>query len=949
MDWDEGALSRAARSCWGKYSRDDQDWMPLHRHLSDTAVVAGRLWDTWVPEHVKSVIAGHLDDGQARTLVMWLGAAHDLGKATPAFAVQVPDMVGRMLADGFRFGPIEGKGRSPHSIQSHLILQEWLVDRGVGVDAAQALACVPGGHHGTAPDVSMLHGGKSELQRGDDHWRRVQAELAEWVADSTAIGPVLPFLTDRPPLPQAQVLLTGVVVVADWIASDSTRFPFRDGCGTAERAERAWSTLQLPEPWRANPVDDDDELFRSRFGLPEGTPMFPVQRAVASAARDATGPELLIVEAPMGEGKTEAALLAAEILAQRNGLGGCFIALPTMATSDAMFRRVNGWVSRLGAGRTSIYLAHGKAALNRDFQGLVRLGHLVSIGDGGAGPARGMSKDDRSPDVTIAHEWLSGRKKGVLANFVVGTIDQILFTALRSRHLVLRHLAVAGKVVVIDEVHSSDDYMAVFLEQALYWLAAYRVPTVLLSATLSSSRRRQLTDAYARGMKVVEGRHSGQRVRRSRPVGLVEVETPLLPEGSPVLDYPVLTRVGQSGVTTTPVMASGRSLSVRLETMPDDPTSLVDLIGQALIGGGVVAVVRNTVRRAQEAAGLLRGEFPDAEVVLVHSRFLAVDRAAQERALRDRLGRPPGAHRPSRMIVVGTQVLEQSLDVDFDLLITDLAPADLVLQRVGRLHRHVRPRAERGAMVEPRCFLAGVDDWGAAPPTFDRGSEAVYGRAALLRAGAVLLRYVASPGVIELPRDIPIVVERASSRSVEVPSSWRDSFESAEAKAILDQDAKVAGARTFVLDDLPRTALIGWAAVGGDRDAEETRGRAKVRDGEDGLEVLVAQRIQGRAHVLPWIEEVGGRELPWDDEPDWSTARALATCSLRLPASLTHPRVIEQVIGELEGNGRAAWQQSKWLRGELFLFLDADLTADLAGHRVRYSRDVGLEVEGLDA
>ncbi len=943
IDGDAGGLSRVAQACWGKYSKADEDWMPLHRHLTDTAGVAGRLWDEWLPEHVRSVIAGHLDDGQARILVSWLAGVHDLGKASPAFAGQVPTMRDHMQSNGFRFTGTD-RERSPHSIQSHLIVRDWLVDRGFAAQAAAALACVPGGHHGIAPHVSMIRGGDDRVYRGADRWRDVQRELADWIAIRTGIDVLIPLLAARPPLPQAQVMLTAVVVIADWIASDAGRFPFRDAGSSADRAERAWSTLQLPPPWRANPDADDDRLFTGRFDLATGATMRPVQRTVAAAARAADDAQLYIVEAPMGEGKTEAALLAAEIQAQRHGLGGCFIALPTMATSDAMFRRVNDWVTRLGAQRTSIFLAHGKAALNDDFQGLVRLGRLTSVGEQGGGEIA----DDCGADVAIAHEWLSGRKKGVLANFVVGTIDQILFSALRSRHLVLRHLAVVGKVVVIDEVHSSDDYMAVFLAQALYWLAAYRVPTVLLSATLSDARRRQLIAAYDRGLRAANGPPNSQGSgRRIRKVGPTEPDRSPAAENQPVLDYPMLTTVGSTGVTTTPVKASGRALSVQLETMPDDPASLVGLLGPALAQGGVVAVVRNTVRRAQETAGLLRQAFPGVDVVLAHSRFLAADRAARERDLRNRLGPPPDAVRPPRMIVVGTQVLEQSLDVDFDLLVTDLAPADLILQRIGRLHRHVRPSDVRGVMTQPRCVLVGAEDWVATPPRFDPGSEAVYGRAALLRSAAVLLPRATTDGTIELPADIPIVVHQASSPGIEIQDSWRADFDVAEVKATREHDARVAGAKTYVLDDLPRTNLVNWATLG-DRDAEAPKGRARVRDSEDGIEVLVAQCIDGRPRLLPWIDRLGDREFSWDAEPDRDIAKALAGCSLRLPRQLTHPRIADDVIGELEVDGRVAWQQSKWLRGELFLFLDGDLTATLAGHLLRYSRDDGLEVEAVD-
>ena len=192
-------------------------------------------------------------------------------------------------------------------------------------------------------------------------------------------------------------------------------------------------------------------------------------------------------------------------------------------------------------------------------------------------------------------------------------------------------------------------------------------------------------------------------------------------------------------------------------------------------------------------------------------------------------------------------------------------------------------------------------------------------------------------------------VARAASKrpTVAKADDWYALAErvTAEIDAAREHANKVAGARTYELGELPASCLVNWSTLGGSHDAEDPRGRARVRDGDDGLEVLVAQRIRDRAFVLPWIDEQGGREIPWDDEPPQSVARALATSSLRLPRQLTSPWVVDRVITELEGDGRAAWQRSKWLRGELFLFVDENLTADVAGHRLRYSREDGLHIE----
>lgn len=951
-DWDATTLSVAARTLWGKWDHENDTAMPLTRHLADTASVAGLLWDQWLPINVRRIICGGLSNADGRVLLTWLAAAHDLGKATPAFAVQVANLADRLRDKGFQFPTrLELRSRSPHSHESQAILNTWLADSGFESGAANAFSIVAGGHHGVSPVKHDISVANSPIQRGDEQWRQAQQELADWVADHSGIRQILPHLMSSRARPPAQVLLTATVIIADWIASDATRFPYHGGGTSGHRADAAWETLALTRPWQPHPVGSLDLLFQDRFDLSAGSAMRPVQRAMAEAARNAVEPGLMVLEAPMGEGKTEAALLAAEILAERFGLGGCFVALPTMATSDAMFHRVRQWIDHLPAGEVSVFLAHGKAALNPEYQDIARVSRVVDVSEGS--DLRPV-EDGCGAGVAVALEWLTGRKKGVLSSFVVGTIDQVLVGALRSKHLALRHLAVAGKVVVIDEVHAADEYMSVYLERALHWLAAYRVPTILLSATLTTARRDGFVEAYRSGWSDIvsgdcppDGTTRTQRADpdspirgRRRPVESSGAAI-ALPVATP-LEYPTLTIASGSGRASHAVAPSARTSVIEVEFVDDEPDLLVNLIRQALVDVGVVAVVRNTVVRAQQTAALLRAAFSGDDVVrLLHSRFLAPDRMAREQQLRDMLGPPDVAQRPvGIMIVVGTQVLEQSLDVDFDLLITDLAPVDLILQRTGRLHRHQRPLAQRGRMTEPRCVIVGVQDWHGNPPLPDEGSVFVYGGSLLLRSARVLRQHVAGTGAVRLPKDIAALVNAAYDPDLTVPDSWQEAFADAEQDATRMSESRRSSAETFLLAPVPPANLFGWAATGVG-DAESPAGRAKVRDGDDSLEVLVAQQSDGRRRLLPWIDRVGGSDLPIDDVPDRRLARALAQCSLRLPASMCTWR-LPRVIDDLERNGSAVWQQSPWLRGQHVLYLDENLEAELAGVHLRYSRTDGL-------
>ncbi|WP_432246675.1 CRISPR-associated helicase Cas3' [Streptomyces sanyensis] len=742
-------------------------------------------------------------------------------------------------------------------------------------------------------------------------------------------------------LPQTvQALLSALVIMADWIASNRDFFPYEAvGGSDGERLAAGWAALSLPRPWCPElPGGSVRDLFASRFALPSGAGPRPVQEAVVRVAREMPVPGMIIVEAPMGEGKTEAALGAAEALAARAGAGGVLFALPTMATGNAMFPRLLDWLGRLPAvegEQLTVRLAHSKAALNEDFSA-VKAGawqHVTSVDSDGEGQVpRPGAAVRTSPAELIAHQWLSGRKKALLSAFVVGTIDQLLFAGLKSRHLALRHLALAGKVVVIDEAHAYDAYMNTYLDRVLSWLGAYGVPVVVLSATLPAGRRQELAAAYA---------------------GACAGDAAFAAVGE-VAGYPLLTAVapGHPPVQEVPA-ASGRGAVVHVEALDDGLDVLADRLEAELADGGCALVVRNTVTRVVETARVLRQRFAPQDVTVAHARFIDLDRAAKDAELL-RLFGSQSAARPDRHIVVASQVAEQSLDVDFDLLVTDLAPVDLVLQRMGRLHRHLRDGRPRG-LREPRCLVTGVDWLGATPPRPVRGSELVYGRYPLLRALAALAPHLAGMAVdhaapVRLPQDISPLVQRAYGAACDIPDGWRESLAEACAAHERVQADKEVRADTFRLAAAgkPGRSLVGWLG-GGAGDADDTRaGRAQVRDSQESLEVIVVQQLTDGSLATPgWLEGGrGGLPLPRNAVPAPRAAKAAAACGLRLPLQLSQPRIIDQVIAELEAFCVPAWQQkdSPWLAGELILPVQEGCQTQLAGFVVQYDQDDGLEV-----
>jgi len=263
------------------------------------------------------------------------------------------------------------------------------------------------------------------------------------------------------------VLLSALVIVADWIASsdlfDAAELGAQPSQTTAERGERAWRELDFPRPWEAAPsVTDAATLLTSRFALPAGATPHATQTAFVDMALTIERPELMILESEMGSGKTEAALLAAEILASRFGLSGIFVGLPTQATADGMFSRILDWAERLELEvPASVFLARGRAMLNLEYAQKSREAYFRSMGD------EHRAGREASDSTVIAHRWFADPRRGPLSNFVVGTVDQALFAGLRSRYVMLRHLALASKVVVIDEVHAYDVYMRQYLDETL--------------------------------------------------------------------------------------------------------------------------------------------------------------------------------------------------------------------------------------------------------------------------------------------------------------------------------------------------------------------------------------------------------------------------------------------------------------------------------------------------
>ncbi|WP_056963198.1 CRISPR-associated helicase/endonuclease Cas3 [Levilactobacillus spicheri] len=910
--------SLLAATLWAKKRTEEgsQQWLPLIVHLNDTQQVINWLFNHWLVEGQKRLLRQCLTDEALQRLIKFLGFSHDLGKATPAFQTKKSfegdksldhELLEKLIRAGYRglnCLDLASANKSPHARAGEALLY----DQGV----PESICAIVGGHHGKPESrgpydqidtytANFLQADKN--QKTQQRWQRVQKELFTYGLRSSGYQSV----TEIPTVGQPEaVLLEGLLIMADWLASseyldDQQKIPMFPLIGLDQdwqdlnltaRYQQAITAWNLDGRWVSAQVDPQ-RIYQERWGFDPR----PVQAQMTAAIGAAIDPGLAIIEAPMGMGKTELALASVEQWAYTTGRNGLFMGLPTQATTNAMFDRVTGWLKKLNpTGQPfEVALTHGKYRYNLSYQKLPRAIGVYETADDQAGGV-------------VVNSWFRG-KKAMLAEFAIGTIDNLLRMGLKQKHLFLRHLGFSQKVVVIDEVHAYDAYMNQYLYKALQWLGVYHVPVVILSATLPKDKRNELVKAYLRGKYGAKYHHFLEA-----PDGWQEATAyPLLS----LIDGPKLTQV-----TDFSKKSDRELLKVRVQRFSGDDAAVIQSVLTQLKDGGIAGVIVNTVKRAQALAQLIPDDVP---VMLLHSAFLATDRAAQERTIQTAIGK--NAHRPEKLVVIGTQVLEQSLDIDFDILYTDIAPMDLLLQRVGRLHRHSLTRP--AALRQPQLVVLGTAD----PADYGDANEAIYGRYLLMKTDHFLGQTLAIPD--DISRLVQQVYDATTDTAIPNIDAARDAFETA-----LEQEKKKA--KVFQIDSpktRPQATIHGWL----DRSPKfrgtnyEEQANAAVRDIRETIEVILVQRTRQGVCLLD------GRPLGGTESSE------IAQQTLRLPVAVT-PQ-IAAAIQELEtatAHNFANWQADPWLRGSLALILNREGVATLGKWRLTYSRQLGLRYEKED-
>ncbi len=897
-------------------------WLPPWIHCIDTYNVISDLVDKRY--YSLSAICG-MDYDTFKKVAQLSALLHDIGKNTPLFQDKISHSLMHFRSKWEHYGinishySDNDYMELPHAKASECIL----LSNGFHPNFASVI----GAHHGMpASDIGKYSIPKNMTKyygnsKNTDFWNSLWKEWIEYSLNEAGFKSVedIPVLNKR-----TQVLLCGLLILADWIASDIHNFPLVDidiipTEYDFSRVENAMENLKLPGIWEPETDFISQGEFYNLFGFKPNE----IQKSIMKAVNQSQNMGICILEAPMGTGKTEASLAVASSLACKHDKHGLFFGLPTQATANSIFSRVLKWAEHQSEDYYhSINLIHKNSAFQPVFANIPKDMSQISV-------------DDEDGGGLLAPSFFNTRKKACLSDFVTGTVDQMLMLALKRKHVMLRHLGFSQKVVIIDECHAYDAYMNCYLDTALAWLGSYGVPVILLSATLPVKRRNELICAY-----------TGKKLDTTE-------------DWTKKHAYPLLTWSDNNNVYQDEIPYNSKKRTVHI--LCKDEEYVLKAIEKVVEDGGCAGIICNTVRKAQHFCEII-SRMENAHVILYHAQYIIPDRTEKENYITDKVGKNSTAEDRKGVIVIGTQVLEQSLDIDFDLLVTDICPMDLLLQRIGRMHRHEKHDADRPeSLKQAQCIVMGTEE-------FEKASEKIYHEWPLLQTKRLL------PEQITLPDDIERLVNEAYSEdisglhlneiSLKAFQKYHSEIEDLKSKAYfsycmdepdypesISENSKTNNTYDPELDDNfgsdleEDNTLHGWISkeLSG---IEETEAEASVRNGNYSVEVLIMILYNNSIGFLPWQDK--GKYIISDCPNDEDLCQKIVQQRVRLPYIFNVEGNIDEVITELERQNKSllsSWQNSGWLKGELVLLLNENFTAELVGRKLSYSKDNGLSYE----
>lgn len=727
---------------WGKAERGKFYYHPAVCHMLDAGIVARQLFLS-MPDEFRHRFASEFSDDADYffNVVGFLTSLHDIGKISPGFQAKREDLCEHLRNEGYRFSRVD---ETRHG-QVALDVLPALLENEEECDAENALVFsrVLAAHHG-----AFLCGG--DIVAGSGKWEEARKAVVSYLANCFRVGTLEPL---RMPTTSALLLFAGLVSVADWLASAEENFPYLNGVPESidryilEREKLAKEIVhRLKFDCFCFTKKEFSELFE--FDSPN-----PCQSAALKVIEQLEHPMFVVIESPMGTGKTEAAQAGFACISSRESLRGMYYALPTQATGNAMLPRMQVYLEKLGMGGAELHLLHANRDLNPDYDQLRVSG--VEENEGGI----------------TASGWFTARKRGLLAGYGVGTLDQALLAVIKARHFFVRLFGLSGKLLVLDEVHAYDAYMVEEIYRLIGWLAHCQTSIFLLSATLPKARREKLAQAFSPGI--------------------------LLPDD---IEYPCVIGINGDGELKSESIRGLEEDTISMipvvTTSGEKVAYITALLKEKLEGGGCAACIMNTVSEAQRLYEDIKQHVSDADLILFHSRFTLERKLEIEKALLDRYGKK--GTRPQKGIVIATQVIEQSLDVDFDLMVTDIAPVDLLLQRAGRLHRHKRNRAE---LLKERTLYVLIPDFLTVVPNFG-GSGKIYAPEILLRTGLLFAEDGScKPLQVSVPYGVSKLIEHVYGEGdgQKIPDHLLNIFAQWQEKRIEEDEGSAFGAKHIAL------------------------------------------------------------------------------------------------------------------------------------------------------
>jgi len=664
-------VEKAYYRYWGKWNKVDGSYHLLPYHCLDVAAVGFHILHPTTRRNQDISRSTGISPELVQYLFVVILLLHDLGKFSTAFQGLIEALFLKLFKDKQKKEYSERHDTLGFILWREVIKNE-IVDQNPKLAKMLETIIKAGcGHHGIPPNESAQGG--NAILRCDRFFD--QSDIAAASAYVQECFSLLPAASAMPDLEKEQKQVfkyaswqfAGLSILADWVGSNVDFFSYN-----LERIQLTeyWNKIALPHARKAvSSIGWHDRNIRPFTQTIDLFPFIkqptPLQRYVAETELQ-TGPKLWVIEDVTGAGKTEAALILAQRMMGAGDADGIYLGLPTMATANAMYARLQNAYDKLYSEgeMPSLVLSHGTRHLSGKFTDSIGVPKHHDVGFYG-----------KEETASYCNEWIAdNRKKALLAEVGVGTIDQALLSVLPARHQSLRMIGLHRKILIVDEVHAYDSYVEHLLGVLLEAHARNGGSAILLSATIPRNIRERLVGKFRTGL---EGKSEEQTTAEGR------------------IGFPMVTQVAAINVVTYETetrKGMARNLSVKF--LHEKELVFENILRESQ-KGQCVCWIRNTVEDARKAFYelLKRGAMPD-KIDLFHSRFAMVDRARIETAVVRNFGNGKDSDPAERRgrILIATQVVEQSLDLDFDLMITDIAPIDLLIQRAGRLHRHSRNR-----------------------------------------------------------------------------------------------------------------------------------------------------------------------------------------------------------------------------------------------------------------